>query len=1033
MISFRSAALGLLASLVVSVLTGNVVPAADLIVGSGETQTISDLRSLTTEKYGNEGRLDILAGGILSIGTGVQNNTPLPEGTLGLDLGKVFNEGFIESLQTIRFQANSQLGGIVRSSDRVIFDGAVTVTGDISTKMIVFNQGSDATMYSGVDLTAIGAGLNADHLIINGKVEIIMPDGTPFETSILDLGQSGAVLEVTEDIVVKDNFLAAAGSGLASKLDAAGNGKGNILLTGGGGYIKEKEIAALGEFNNLLAGTIKAETLTIQGRSYIRGFFNVVGDLVLDTGSHSESAESLLVTGRLFMNDGASLKLDADTSHMILVDIWPFNGIFHGGFELATGSSLMSMANDGSVFLAVYDDSAIHAGATLEAKDVLLAGFKDENGEVKQRRITNSGTINSEMLYLVSMNMTNNGDGIIDVNSLLLTNNSVLDLCDNNAPDGGLTFSGNDKSVYISYDSQLTAAGKTLEFVGVTVENRNMDSGGLHAAGLRFGEGATLLGTGKVYADTVFGANSKLILGVNYPTVDETTGIVTGYGNNYGVIATDFGNKDVTFESGATIAMTIDPGGYGMIATTGMVKTNDGVFLKILDGSNFEGRTMVFCIAQGGVGSEFSENLEFVDSLFFRLAGVIPIESGWSDPSLDNTLWVEIVKVADMVDYAGSQNQKEFARMLDRLLENNKASNAQKQAFDALMLSRTDAEYRQGLNSLLGDLRANGLVAAMSQPWRVPLERAGMERLSLYVPRRGRTAGLAASESELLGQSAKPFQCNLWFDTNYNHLNLRSDGNASGGLGDRYGANIGVEWTPTHETLFGWTFGYAYNSFTQNNGHLHINDYQFGLYGGANLFKRNFQLRGYVGYGHLDFTHDRYVSLPNDSYTAHGSTPGDSLSASLMLIRPVDLSDRFMFKPAFGIDVERISQKGFQEYGDPAILLSYSGTDYLRTMLRFGASGEHSFRRGTIWGRLFYGLRVAGDTAAFSRNQFVGITEPGVAVYSINVGDSVFDVGLGGKRSLNAAKTLWLFGDYNGSFTKRSESHAGSLGFLWKR
>jgi len=1022
--SIRPVSLILVTCFIVVSSTGNIVRAENLLIESGGSQTIDNTVVLTTEQYDNDGTLIVAVGGILSLGANVQNSFSTA-GVSGLDLGKVVTEGFIDALQAIRFREGSQLGGNIYSSDWVVFDGAVKTWGVIAAEMIVFSPSSDDA-YSSVDLTARDSGLETDNLIIDGKVTVEMAAGKTFEVKSLEVGP-GAILEVSEDIIVRGNYLAASGSGLAAKMDVNGVGQGSILLTGNGSFIEKTE--AYGGINNILAGTMRAKTVTVQNRSLITDFFNVTGDFVLDTDSHTYSAAPILVNGKLTFNEGATMALygDAtDTSTRLLMGpyfeyggsyypIFLYNGILYDGFDLAAGSELSSLTKDGSLgdlTLAIMGDSAIRDDATLSAQSVVLSGV-DEDGNTVLRRITNAGSMQSETLQLCSVELLNKDDGTININNLELSGNSVLDLRNNNADNGGLTFYGDNQLISISSNSQLWAGSKTLEFTDISVQNWNWD-GGIYASELRFGKGATLSGNGTVYADAVFAKGSKLILGL--------------YGTN-------FGSKDVTFESGATIAMTIDPEGYGTLFSTGIIKTEDGVLLEIVDGSNFDGRTQTFCVAKGGDESEYSKELTLVNSPYFSLSQVIHIVDDGEDGSRNNTLWVEIVKVADLVDYAEAGNQRAFAQMIDQLLakeDKGGASGPQQQIFTVLM-KLSDAEYCRALGSLLGDLRANGLVAAMSQPWRVPLERAGMERLSLSVPKRRRTASLVPTEPELRGQSATPLQCNLWFDTNYNYLNLRSDGNASGGLGNRFGVNLGVEWTPTNETLFGWTFGYGNGSFKQDDGHLRINDYQFGLYGGANLFKRNFQLRGYVGYGHLDFTQDRHVLLPSAYYRAHGSTPGDSLSASLMLIRPVDLSDHFLFKPTFGIDVERISQKGFSEYGDPGIRLSYAGSDFLRTMLRMGASGEHTFQRGTIWGRLFYGIKVAGDSAALSRNQFVGIAESGVAVYSVDIGNAVFDIGLGGKHALNVGKTLWLFADYNGSFAKRSDSHTGSLGFLWKR
>jgi len=980
MASIRPVLVGFLACFVCVCVVCLPAYPADFIVDSGVSQSLDTPLHLTTEKYGNEGTLTIQKGVSLALDAGVKNVTPLEGDLSALDLGVVINEGTIDAKQTILFREYSRLDGAVQSSSNVIFDGAVGIYGKITAETIMFNAGSD---YSVVDA---GAELNTERLTVNGQVAMYR-DST-FKIASLELGPDGAILEVGADIIVSDNYVAASGSRLV--------GQGTITLAGGGGFLTE--FGKYGEFNNFLAGTVSADMLTVQGRSYIADYLTVAGDLVFGAGSYTESTDLLSVEEKLFLEKDAILKLGD-----YAIDQYGCNGVFYGGFKLANGALLTSMMSDGALSFALTDHSEIGAGATLSAKNITLDGFG--------RNVTNAGRIQADAkLYLHSIELSNTDGGTIEVDTLILTEGSVLDLSDSNAENGGLTFLG-DKILYID-DSQLRAVnGKTLTFDGVTIENWNStNGGGIVATNLHFGEGAMLSGIGAVDAPTVFADGSKLVLGVYNPTNGFT------YQNNFYI---DFGDKNVTFEKGSTIAMTIGPDGYGWLRTEGSVKVDEGVFLEIVDGSDFSDVTQQFCVAIGNSASEFDLKLGF-ESLFFKLSDVFRLdEEGWA------LLMVEVTKQGNLSDFV-SPNQREFALMLEQ-------SQAQKQVLDSLLKINSTAELRRVFNSVLGDIRANGLVAAMSQPWQIPMEQAGMQRLSLYVPRRGRTTNLSPTDAGYLGQSASPLSCNLWFDSYYNHTNLRSDGNVSGGLGDRFGFYLGNEWTPTNESLLGWTFGYANGAFTQDNGFLRINDYQFGLYGGANLFKRNFQVRGYVGYGHLDFTHDRYVSLSHVDHNAHGSTPGDSIAASFMLLRPVDLTDRFLFKPTFAVDFERISQKGFREYGSPGIVLSYDSAEFQRLMLRVGASGEYSLPRGSIWGRFFYGIKVAGDTAAQSRTRFVGVTEPGVAVYSVDIGESVFDVGLGGKHTLNAAKTLWIFGDYNGRLTKRSDSHTGSIGFVWQR
>ncbi len=975
---------------------GTVSFAADVEVADGEMYTIKSDQTLTTEKYGNSGTVNILSGVLFDLGSGVTNLVPLSEGAEGLDLGMIINSGTIDAQQTLRFKQGSMLSGTVNSTSKVIFDGPVKIDGNISGSSIVFNIGTSTTA-STVDLTKLGGVLDTESLIINGNVQVTTDAGTNFQIKSLELGQTGATLTLSEGMTVTGNFRMATDTTLASKI-VDGVGTGKIVLMG--------DAPIDNGTNNVLAGTVRAESLTVYNKTYINNTFNVQGDFILGKDSETRSTNGLVLAGKLQLEQGAVLKMDGDFdgTNMIYFGTNPYNGIFNEGFDLATGSLMTAMTTNGALNLALLDASTIAAGARITTTDMFLSGI-DASGEIVQRKIVNRGSIEAAgTTYLSGIQLQNVSSGTLSVNKLILLSGSELDLSSNDSG-YGLVFSGDDAQLYISNGSVLKAnrADTPLEFVNVTVDNRNT-AGGIQATRLLFGSGAILQGGGQADADTVFANGSTLKVGLYH---------------------TDFKDKSVTFETGSTIVMSIDvvdsKTTYGAVLSKGVIRLEDGVNLEIADGSNFDGRTDYFCVAQGGEGSTYGKNIN-LDSLFFKMSDVIVNE---------NSIWAEIVKVANMVDFAGGGNQAAFAQLIDDMLAGELASEDQKKVIDSVMRIGSDKEYRNTLRGMVGSLRSNSYLVALAEHWRVPFDRIGMERLSLNVNKRKHVAD-ASTDPVYNGQISQLRQSNLWFSTYYNHLSLSEDNNALGGNGDRGGFHLGNEWTPSTETLLGVMFGYGGTGYKQDDGKLSLNDYHFGLYGGANLYGRNLQLRGYLGYGLQDYKFDRTVAIRDARYFTNGDTSGNSFTASLQLIRPMDLSDNFLLKPTLGIDFEQVRQDGFSEHGDPGVLLAYQSGDFSRTMLRIGATGERSFDRGVIWGRLFYGVKLAGDNAAVSDTQFIGAGSD-VPIYSVDIGESVFDVGFGGRMGLNSSKTVLLLLDYNGGFTKKSDTHTGTLGVIWKR
>lgn len=999
--------------------------ARDLTISQGQKETIADSQTFSSGNFDNRGTLEIGPSGELKIGSGMTNPTPPGEGILGL--GVVLNDGLVDAAQTIWFEEGSKVVGTVRSEKNVYFNGSATIEGIVDAKSLVFAKPENGKIDepSRIDLSR-GAELNVDTLAIYNAVKIQGETGKDLISLDADLflGGSDAKLTVSGDLTVTGNFISKAGSSIVSDKEDW------ILTLAGGGEANEDG------FNNLIAqSTFQVGELILQNNTEILNDMGVQGKLTLDKDSRTETHSILLTSQKMTFKEGASLVMGGDGSSMRSFGDYGdyFNGVFLDGFLMEAGSSLEAVVREGDsdayLQLAIGANSEMKESATIKADHIYLVGV-DSKGEYTNKTIDGRGTIHANgRLELRAVTLKNLGT--VESNMLRLLYGSSLVLTGNELDNGGLRFEGKDSEVYIDKDSVLEAGSMTIDFGSTAVTNYNAQ-GGIKAASIVFGEGGSYRAGrvdgaeygGSVHANAKFQAGSTLYL--DYQS------------------HADFANKDVVFETGSNIALSIKSGSVGSLITTGMITTQDDVVLSVADGSNFDGRTQQFVVLQGNRDSEFSEKLKFKDSLFFEMTDFGDVEFETKEGQKYLGLVVEIVKVADLVDYAGSRNQKNLSAMLDSMVENEFVPKDRAPVIDKLMNYGSDKAYRKALDDYSGSIRENSVFFALSSPWRVPLENVGFGRLSLALEKK---RSPFEEDRKYFGQSPQRMMPSgpmsrggglahdLWFHSYYHYDNIDSDHNTAGGTGNRGGMVLGSALpTPSREALLGISFGYSGGQFKQDDDKTDLNDYRIGLYGGANLFQRNLQIRGYVGYGFQQYDTDRAVRIEGlDPLYAHGKTDGTSVSAAVMLIRPVDMSDRWILKPTLGLDIEHLKQDEFTESGDAGATWRYGGLSLTRTMIRVGASSEYALRRASLTGRVMYGVKVAGDNNVTSRH-FLPI-DPSYAfdVSSVAIGPSVVDVGLGGNFGLNEAKTSLLFIDYTGTFSKNSNAHTASLGVLFKR
>ncbi len=1005
--------------------------AADYVVNQGDTETISSSTNLADgDKVGNRGIVSITGSGVLNIADGVANVNPVT-GVSGLDLGVVHNAGQINAAGFIRFQEGSKIGGSVISGDNIAFDGVSIISGSIEAKQLIINGKNEKDKVFKIDLTGANAGLDVDELVVNSATTIDVKTGETLVLDSLYLGGNGTSLVVSENIQVTGNYTGTSGTTIGSKFNDKGAALGTISLLGGGTKVD-------GENNVIDQSDIFAAKLEVGHYTANERNLDVHGDLIVLAGTAGEGNESRLLLnaaiktkGKLTVNENGIIRVnESDQDTQIEHGYYRYNGVFLGGFELLDNAVMDTVEPDGVLAVGIGGKSTVAEQARIEGGSLSFGGVTDDDkGTGKLQTLENAGTIIADKtLTLNNIALKNGQAGRIQAEAIVLRGSSILDLSSSGQSDGGLFFekgAGFDSTKHslvldIGASASILATGKTLDMTGVQIISKNVgEKGALVAEQLVFGQGGSITGPGFFDSGAKFMDGSTLYL--------DNTGYMK------------FGKQGVTFEEGATIAIKLGTNGLGPMLTDGKIVMEEGVMLEVVDGSNYAGRTRRFQILQGAKDSDF-EDLT-LDSLFFSLNETIDDENGG--------LWIEIVKVNDLVDYAESSNQRDLSQMIDKLLKENRVSENQKLLFDALMRIPSDDMFRDSLNALSGASRENAVLFSLTSPWQRSLNGIGFNRLSLELPAQvasGDSRDDAVRNDNMLGQSWRPKMPrigkarwspshDLWADLYYNYTQLNDDGNAPGGHGNRGGFFAGTALpSPSKESLLGVTIGYSAAQFKAGQDKTDLGDLQLGLYGGVNLFGRNLQLRGYLGYGMQDYKHNRAVQIGQYAPLAvSGDSSGDSVSAALYLIRPMDISDRYMLKPTLGFDYESVSQDAFRETGAAVVAIDYGDVSLNRMMWRLGVTGDYKFERFEMNGRFLYGLKIAGDDSAASTHRFMAPGNDPFVIRSVNLGNYAFDLGLGGHWYLNHRRTSKLFFDYNASVAENSNSHTTSLGILWRR
>ncbi len=294
----------------------------------------------------------------------------------------------------------------------------------------------------------------------------------------------------------------------------------------------------------------------------------------------------------------------------------------------------------------------------------------------------------------------------------------------------------------------------------------------------------------------------------------------------------------------------------------------------------------------------------------------------------------------------------------------------------------------------------------------------------------------------------------LWASPFYSTLDVDAQGTTDGFNAKRIGIMGGYHGHFDEKTKGGIFFAWSSPELTQSGSllgysdHYHskmtMSDFQFA----AHLERKLgacFELSMFLGGGRqsTDWTRTINGDIGFDREYV-GDTTGSTLTATVYLSRPFQISERFRLTPMVGFDSEHawLSNFGEEESIGPnvlpgtfsqAVLYSahqYYDMEYHRNMARAGLTADYIGERGGLNGRIFYGGRIGGDDRTFVRTDCCN-SICSLDLHGLEYDDYSFNLGAGGWRQIGAQNNKIVSGNYNCNLGNHSTAHNFNLAFNW--
>ncbi|MDR2644211.1 MAG: autotransporter domain-containing protein, partial [Planctomycetaceae bacterium] len=283
-----------------------------------------------------------------------------------------------------------------------------------------------------------------------------------------------------------------------------------------------------------------------------------------------------------------------------------------------------------------------------------------------------------------------------------------------------------------------------------------------------------------------------------------------------------------------------------------------------------------------------------------------------------------------------------------------------------------------------------------------------------------------SAPSGIFGQSFRILSLNydLWFEGNFRSEQVKRDGDSLGYDIERGGMFVGLDAKLGDRIISGLAFSYGNPHISNRVGKITADDISFGIYSRFKLFWEC-SINVFLGYG-----------VQNYKYNRAGNTTdynGDSLYASMEVVRPLPFYDFGQLFPIFAIDFQKAWSDAFDE-GDPNNLGIHVGKSNIdQAILRFGLNSKiMPTRQFHLRTRLQYGLQVAGDLYASATTSF--IVNPAISqnLRSVKRGRNNLNVGIGTDVYTMDEQTRFFF-DYDYDYNKKSNAHSLQIGIITTR
>lgn len=294
----------------------------------------------------------------------------------------------------------------------------------------------------------------------------------------------------------------------------------------------------------------------------------------------------------------------------------------------------------------------------------------------------------------------------------------------------------------------------------------------------------------------------------------------------------------------------------------------------------------------------------------------------------------------------------------------------------------------------------------------------------------------------------------LWAAPFYSTMEVDGNGNIDGFEVHRIGVMGGFRGFFDEKTKGGIFFAWSSPELTQSGSLLGysdhyrskitMSDFQFAAHLERKLWAC-FELSMFLGGGRqtTDWTRSINGNIGFDREYS-GETTGSTLTATVYLSRPTQITERLRLTPMIGFDSEHawlgnfdeeesIGPKTYPGSFSQAVLYSahqYYDLEYHRNMLRAGLIADYFGERSGLSAKVFYGGRLGGDERTsvntVSYNRLFNMELQG-----LEYDDYLLNLGLGGWWRIGQQDNKILSGNYNCNMGNHSTAHNFNLVYNW--